>query len=209
MTFTPGLYIKCEGMNRRKAGEDFYFLEKAAKHTHIPVVHDALVYPSSRESERVPFGTGRRIIRHNRHEINPDRIYDFTTFEIIRKWYDAARDFSMRTTSEDLSITALSIHAGLSEFFKQSGFFDVFDKIKQNSRTDAQLRKQISGWIDSFRILKLIHYLRDHHLPEKPLYGELQQLCTAMGISNPAGYDPHAPLTLKLELLRNLQNFRI
>ncbi len=209
MTFTPGLYVKCEGMNKRKAGEDFYFLEKAAKHTHIPVIHDALVYPSSRESERVPFGTGRRIIRHNRSEINPDQIYDFTTFEIIRKWYDTEPDFSMAFTPSDVMNISFSIHQGLAEFLEESGFFDAYKKIRANSKTDFQLRKQISGWMDSFRILKLIHYLRDHHLPEKPVYCELQRLCTAMGIVNRVGTNPDASLTLKLELLRNLQAFRI
>ncbi|MCK6603631.1 MAG: hypothetical protein L6Q59_01935 [Ignavibacteriaceae bacterium] len=209
MTFTPELYIKCEGMNKRKAGEDFYFLEKAAKHTRIPVVYDAVVYPSSRESERVPFGTGRRIIRHNRNEINSNMLYDFTTFEIIKKWQNVTQNFTLSDDPESVFQSALSIHTGLYEFLNQNGFFEVINKIRKNSKTDLQLKKQVSGWMDSFRMLKLIHYIRDHHLPEKPVSGGLQRLCNAIKIEYHAEPGTEAATEKRLELLRLLQGVKI
>ncbi len=57
-------YIKNEGMNKRKAAEDFYFLEKLSKNCRIDSIRDAFVYPSRRSSWRVPFGTGQRVTRY-------------------------------------------------------------------------------------------------------------------------------------------------
>ncbi len=41
-------YIKVEGMNKRKAAEDFYFLEKLAKNVQIESINSTTVYPSGR-----------------------------------------------------------------------------------------------------------------------------------------------------------------
>ncbi len=62
-------YAACGGMNVRTAGEDFYFLQAlikvcAAQHPGTREAVPALgctVYPSARISQRVPFGTGRKI----------------------------------------------------------------------------------------------------------------------------------------------------
>ncbi len=51
-------YLRCGGMRRRRAGEDFYFLQALAKCAPIGQVEEVLVHPAARLSERVPFGTG-------------------------------------------------------------------------------------------------------------------------------------------------------
>ena len=56
-------YIKVQGMNKRKAAEVFYFLEKLSKITTIRKIGGTTVLPSSRGSWRVPFGTGQRVNR--------------------------------------------------------------------------------------------------------------------------------------------------
>ena len=57
-------YIKAGGMNKKKAAEDFYFLQKVAKNYEIKKIISTTVYPSSRHSWRVPFGTGRSVTRY-------------------------------------------------------------------------------------------------------------------------------------------------
>ena len=49
-------YVKQGGMNRRQAGEDFYFLHKLTRLGTITEINDAWVYPSARVSDRVPSG---------------------------------------------------------------------------------------------------------------------------------------------------------
>jgi hypothetical protein len=52
-------YFKQGGMNKRKAGEDFYFLHKIIPLGGFGEINDTRVIPSPRASHRVPFGTGR------------------------------------------------------------------------------------------------------------------------------------------------------
>ncbi|TNE50195.1 MAG: hypothetical protein EP344_17500, partial [Bacteroidetes bacterium] len=49
------------GMNRRKAGEDFYFLHKFSPLEGFAGITATTVIPSPRISHRVPFGTGKAI----------------------------------------------------------------------------------------------------------------------------------------------------
>ncbi len=51
-------YCKQGGMNRKKAGEDFYFLQKIMPLGDYEYLNTTAVFPSSRPSDRVPCGTG-------------------------------------------------------------------------------------------------------------------------------------------------------
>jgi len=48
-------------MNKRQAGEDFYFLQKIIPLGHFTDLTETKVIPSSRPSDRVPFGTGKAV----------------------------------------------------------------------------------------------------------------------------------------------------
>lgn len=48
-------------MNRRRASEDFYFLQALMRGGRLTELGSTRVLPSPRVSQRVPFGTGRAI----------------------------------------------------------------------------------------------------------------------------------------------------
>ncbi len=48
-------------MNKRKAGEDFYFIQKIIELGNYTELNTTGVIPSPRISNRVPFGTGKAI----------------------------------------------------------------------------------------------------------------------------------------------------
>ena len=50
-------------MNRRQAGEDFYFIQKLAQRGNFSECNTTCVIPSPRPSDRVPFGTGLAVSR--------------------------------------------------------------------------------------------------------------------------------------------------
>ena len=56
-------YVKQGGMNRRKAGEDFYFLQKIIPLGNFGEINSTRVIPSARVSDRVPFGTGKAMMK--------------------------------------------------------------------------------------------------------------------------------------------------
>ena len=61
MAFTSNCYMKAGGISRKKATEDFYFLQEVVKTTSVITIPEILVHPSSRVSDRVYLGTGFRM----------------------------------------------------------------------------------------------------------------------------------------------------
>ena len=64
MAVRADVYKKQGGMNKRKAGEDFYFLQKIFPLGAFTELTDTTVNPSPRGSDRVPFGTGKAVRAH-------------------------------------------------------------------------------------------------------------------------------------------------
>ena len=54
-------YISVGGMNKRKAAEDFYFLQELQKYNDIHQMKSIIVRPSSRYAERSYLGTSTRL----------------------------------------------------------------------------------------------------------------------------------------------------
>ncbi|MFA6980426.1 MAG: glycosyltransferase family A protein [Ignavibacteriaceae bacterium] len=171
-------YIKVEGMNKQKAAEDFYFLEKLAKNVPIGKTKNAVVYPSSRGSWRVPFGTGQRVNRFLSQVQNEYLLYNFDSFLVLKDWL---RLFLLNNLSaEDLLTEAEKIHPSLSAFLIEQKFEKAWSEISRTAKTDEQLQRQKNIWFDGFKTLKLIHYLRDNGFPLQPMFASLNRLFEEM-----------------------------
>ncbi|MEJ2617871.1 MAG: hypothetical protein P8Z35_23150 [Ignavibacteriaceae bacterium] len=164
MAFDIGTYISAGGMNKRKAGEDFYFLEKIAKRKRIEKIDSTAVYPSSRISWRVPFGTGPRIKRFISRIQDEYLLYDPESFIILKNWLEEFNKPVILSSEKYLKIAG-NIHPDLYQFLVINNFENSWDKILNNSKSLTQLEKQKLFWFDGFRTLKLIHYLRDNSFP--------------------------------------------
>ena len=175
MAFDYETYIKAGGMNRRKAGEDFYFLEKIAKRRKIERINSTTVYPSSRTSWRVPFGTGPRIKRFLSKVRNEYLLYAPESFIILKNWLEEFNKPVVLSSQEYLRITK-NIHPVLHQFLILNNFKNSWDKILKNSKSEAQLEKQKIDWFDGFRTLKLIHYLRDNIYPLINMFDALDNI---------------------------------
>ena len=173
-------YIKVEGMNKKKAAEDFYFMEKLCKNYRVHKIEGTKVYPSSRGSWRVPFGTGQRVNRHLSNVQNEYLLYSPESFEVLKKWLEVFNSLDKYSTQEYLS-KAMSIHPSLYNFLVDNKFEESWNKIVENCKTDAQLAKQKHSWFDGFRTLKLIHYLRDNGLPQVEMYTAAETLLSKFG----------------------------
>lgn len=175
-------YIKVEGMNKRKAAEDFYFLEKLAKNYKIVKIDSAIVYPSSRSSWRVPFGTGQRVERFLSDKQNENLLYNPLTFDILKKWLEVFNSDRPKTSNEFLA-SAKNIHTELCNFLTEQNFSNDWNKILSNSKTLEQLSKQKQKWFDGFRTLMLIHYLRDKAFPQIDMFEALNGIFKRVGIN--------------------------
>ena len=97
---TASAYARQGGMNRRKAGEDFYFINKLIKGEIFGEINDTKVMPSPRVSNRVPFGTGRAILEGLNTKKDLSLTYDFQSFEVIHSWINRieTKDFKYVST---------------------------------------------------------------------------------------------------------------
>ena len=177
----PELYVKIGGMNKKKAGEDFYFLEKAAKQNTIKSIDGTTVYPSSRKSWRVPFGTGQRMTRFYEKVRDEYVLYEPSLFVVLQKFLKLYNTED-KIDQEELLKGIRTISEPLYQFLIENNFVDAQQKIIDNSKTDSQLNHQKNIWFDSFRTLKLIHYLRDNGYPEKPMFTALNEIFDMLGI---------------------------
>jgi hypothetical protein len=168
-------YVKVGGMNKRKAAEDFYFLEKLAKIISIKNINNTKVFPSSRASWRVPFGTGRRMTRFNESTHDEYVLYDPKTFLILKMWLEIFNPTSILTSDEYLGKAKL-IHVSLYEFLVQNNFKETWNKILESSRSEGQIQKQKIIWFDGFRTLKLVHHLRDNSFPLVNMFDAVDEL---------------------------------
>ncbi len=153
MAVRSGAYIRCGGMNRRKAGEDFYFLHKIIAFGNFTELTATKVHPSPRSSDRVPFGTGKAISRWLKGTKAGYETYAFACFVAIRQF---VCDLSEIHQTEKY----LSKNDGVRDFLELENFDRVIAEIRSNTRDFISFRKRFFHWFDAFRFLKMVHFLR-------------------------------------------------
>lgn len=198
-------YISIGGMNKKKAGEDFYFMEKLAKNFPITEIKSGVVYPSSRPSLRVPFGTGQRINRFLKHERNEYLVYNHESFLLLKKWI-AAFHQSNETDAAILMNKGKEISPLLYEFLRENDFEKSWNKILMNTKTEEQLEKQKRYWFDGFRTLKLIHYLREKGYKDVDTFDGVNSLAKLIGLAPPIGINKSSPISEQIKVLKFLRN---
>ena len=176
-------YIKVEGMNKKKAAEDFYFLEKLAKNVTVEKISGTTVYPASRKSWRVPFGTGQRVSRFLSNIQDEYLLYDPKSFYILRDWLKVFH--SLKNVNAKIYLkSAEKIDKNLFNFLTMQDFEMNWNKIVENSSGEKQLSVQKMRWFDGFRTLKLIHFLRDSEYPLINMFEALDEMFKHQGINS-------------------------
>ncbi|MEE9912541.1 MAG: hypothetical protein K4571_12540 [Deltaproteobacteria bacterium] len=164
MVTTAASYLAVRGMNRREAGEDFYFLNKLAKISPICRIRETVVYPSARVSKRVPFGTGAAVEKIISSARPIDQLYDPRVFFILKRWIDLMKNSFDRSESQ-IFPEARQIDEGLGAFLLNRGFLEVWPKIRGNLKDRKTYDRQFHNWFDGFETLKLINYLTKEYYP--------------------------------------------
>jgi len=157
------VYQQQGGMNLRKAGEDFYFLHKLFPLGHFGEIANAVVYPSSRSSDRVPFGTGKSIADWENKKRDLNYSYSLQIFEIVKALFDNPILFF---DSENYQKFVPEI---LLSYLKTQKFNDTLTEIKTNTKDTTAFVKRYHRYWSGFRLWKLIHYLRDHYFENELL----------------------------------------
>lgn len=151
-------YLKAGGMNRRLAGEDFYFLEQLAKTSGLAPLKGTRVFPAARPSHRVPFGTGEKVQRLMSGEEQAVTFYPVACFQILETWLRLVAK-GLREEGEGL-LARLSLSSPeAAGFLRAQGFVAAWRNLQRNHPEDRALHRAFHGWFDALRTLRFIHHL--------------------------------------------------
>jgi hypothetical protein len=202
MVCTAGGYVSVRGMNRRKAGEDFYFLNKLAKINSMGRVTATRVYPSSRPSDRVPFGTGKRVARFKEEPQDGYHIYSPHVFAVLKEWLHYISSCDDKN-SDLILLKAKDIHPALEIFLQNFRFDDVWPRLLKNTKSGDSLSRHFFYWFDGFKQFKLIRHLTQNGLPAWDMFAALKELFEMMGKEISCADDPGKipPLEKQMKIL--------
>jgi hypothetical protein len=178
MAVKASIYCKAGGMNKRKAGEDFYFLTKVFPYGKIIELNTAIVYPSARISKRVPFGTGRAQQNFIEKQNEEYTTYAFRSFEDLKQFFATdlyAAEFDFNTFPQTVK-----------QFLPETDLKNKLAEIKNNTSTKQQFQKRFFDWFDGFMILKFAHFVRDNYYSNNTISKEINFLLNKKEISSSA-----------------------
>ncbi len=168
MAVKSSAYQKQGGMNKRKAGEDFYFLHKIIESGHFSELNTTCVYPSPRVSDRVPFGTGRAVGHYLKEQTSMYMTYDFKSFQELRIFLKSMSTF-YQLASDSVEQELAKLPPAIKDFLIRNNFRSTLEEINTNTKSIESFTKRFFKWLNAFRILKYIHFARDNYYPDKPI----------------------------------------
>ncbi|MDP3915874.1 MAG: hypothetical protein Q8R96_19275 [Bacteroidota bacterium] len=171
-------YVKQGGMNRRQAGEDFYFLHKLTKLGRLAEITDAFVYPSGRVSDRVPFGTGAAMTKWKNFTEDLALTYRFDAFLDLKRLFDHVDSF-YNVSSNRYAEILTSLPQSIQEYLNAVSFEEKLAEINRNSATPESFRKRFFQVFDAFYVLKFLNMAHESHYQQQNLAEAILQLQTS------------------------------
>lgn len=168
-------YVKQGGMNRRQAGEDFYFLHKLTKLGPITEINDAFVYPSARVSDRVPFGTGASMTKWMNDTEDLVLTYNFAAFLDLKELF-AKVDAFFRIEADEIEKLTSSFPDSVQEYLRKINFSEKLAEINQNSSTLLSFRKRFFQFFDAFIILRFLNLAHQNFYQQQKLSEAIKQM---------------------------------
>ncbi len=187
-------YMAQGGMNKRQAGEDFYFIHKFTALGQCGRILTTRVRPSARLSQRVPFGTGPTVLRWVESGLSAYTSYDPRVFSDLRclvDWLNSLRNIS------DFGVVGLQVlPQTLNIFLQQQGVAQRMAEIRANTASIETLVARFLRWFNAFLVLKYIHFSHETRYQSKSLILSAQRMLQMSGHGQEADGDLFALLSL-------------
>ncbi len=161
-------YQEQGGMNRRKAGEDFYFLHKFTHLGHFSEIKSTTVIPSPRRSDRVPFGTGKAVGDISDKPKDIFETYAPQSFADLQVFFKSVPQ--MRTWKpSNFDAKFKKLPTAVAAFLKTLDFEQKLFEIIKNTSNPATFNLRFFRWFNAFMMMKYVHFTRDHFYPNVPV----------------------------------------
>jgi hypothetical protein len=178
-------YVRHGGMNRRKAGEDFYFLNKLMAVGGVDENNATRVMPGVRLSTRTPFGTGRALSEGLARPRQSWLTYDPRVFrELAALVAEIDRFYTMRPGEWRGSA---SLPACMGAFLLEHDIAARHAEIRANCASPRTFKKRFFQWFDAFRALKFVHFASQRAYPRQPLEHACATLLEWRGMRHAVG----------------------
>lgn len=185
-TIGSAMAVRCDayqrqgGMNRRQAGEDFYFLHKFTPLGHFYEINTTRVLPSPRPSDRVPFGTGKAV--HSWLRTEHPVSYHPRSFEMLRPLF-AALPSLFEGEEERLAANWPPL---LLEFLETRHWRRHLEEMRRHAASLRTFAGRFFRWFDAFQVIRWLHFARERCYPEVPVVEGAAWLLEQLGEGAPA-----------------------
>ena len=157
-------YARQGGMNRRQAGEDFYFMQKLVDGEQVENIAEATVFPSARLSHRVPFGTGKAL-SDAVERASGIGFYSPRTFADLKGFFDQLPVCFQ--SGPKLFLDGLS--EPLQDFLHGQNADSQLQEVRANVATLAAFERRAKRWLNGFRAMKYARHAAEQYYPyEEP-----------------------------------------
>lgn len=149
-------YALADGMPVRRAGEDFHFLRKLAKISGprpLARIDRAKVFPAARISRRVPFGTGRAMLRCLESGVG-----EYQTVAFPESFFNLRVFFAETAQTRDVRRLRAGVRGSLADFLENEKAWPVMEKLAANYPAQNLFARAVQHWFDSLRIVRYVNY---------------------------------------------------
>jgi hypothetical protein len=180
MAIKAFVYIKSGGMNRKRAGEDFYFIQKLIYDDGYFSLNNTVVYPSPRSSFRVPFGTGASVTKII-SETRPSLLtYNSLAYSELKLLFDTIENI-YGSGIEALKYNFDNLPEGLKCYIGKSEWIEKITEIFGNTSGYKSFRKRFFNWFNMFKMVKYLNMAHQNIFDKQPVELAAEELLKKKG----------------------------
>lgn len=171
-------YMRSGGMNRKQAGEDFYFIQKLLPLGGYFSLNTTSVYPAARASFRVPFGTGATMEKLLREDVPEYKTYNLKAFSELKQTFASLSDFH-----DEPDISYRRLPAGMKLFIPEDEWIARITEIRNNTSGYDSFRKRFFFWFNMFKIVKFLNMAHEDYFSKEKVEICAAELLDKLGVS--------------------------
>ena len=160
MICTVEAYCAVGGMPRKKATEDFYFLQALTKFCGVHIIPEILVYPSPRPISRVYLGTGFRMKQIQNGFDVYTLYYSDKAFHVLSNWIKLGSN-AWKMELSMLTKKTSAINPNLTDLLQKERIEDVWSNIQTNAPSKYHFSKQFHRWFDGLKTIRLLKHFTE------------------------------------------------
>jgi hypothetical protein len=176
MAVKAATYMKAGGMNRKQAGEDFYFIQKLAPSPGYFYLNTTTVYPSPRKSMRVPFGTGATMSK-----IAEEQDKTFFTYNPAA-FMDLKKTFLLLPEIYKDEVNYRDLPGSIKSFVPEEEWKCKLSEIRNNTGSNDAFIKRFFTWFNMFKIVKFLNFVHQDNYQKVPVEEASAELLEKSGL---------------------------